>query len=204
MEAGISGSAAPAGWKAWSKWAEKLHPLPDTQGHGPEVGSGEWANALSRTLQIGGNVGSKEWRKAVEEKLTGQTTPVVEEKRELLSSHDTEATFVGIKDHVCRGLTALCPDKCGESGKLATFKIVKYLDYKKPGEYGDPKQEEFMVLIEDNLKNPKVPAAIRDAVLALKPGAQVHLKWNHDYVTKEGTSSPERPIVELKPLAAPA
>ena len=43
-------------------------------------------------------------------------------------------------------------------------------------------------------------ATIRDEILALKPGDMVHLKWNHDYVTKDGTSSPERPIVALKPM----
>jgi hypothetical protein len=98
------------------------------------------------------------------------------------------------------GLTTLCPDRCGESGKLATFAIVKYLAYEKPGQYGDPKQEQFMVLIEDNMKNPKVPKAIRDAVLALKPGDLVRLQWNHDYVTREGSKFPERPIKNLSVL----
>lgn len=45
----------------------------------------------------------------------------------------------------------LCPDRCGHSGKLATFAIVKYLRYEKPGEFGDPRQEQFLVLIEDNM-----------------------------------------------------
>ena len=76
------------------------------------------------------------------------------------------------------GRTSLCPEHCGESGQLASFAIVKYLKYAKPGEYGDPKQEKFMILIEDNMGNVKVPKAIRDAVLALKPGDLVHLQWN--------------------------
>ena len=122
---------------------------------------------------------------------------VREDKRDLLSSHDTEARFTGLTDHQCMGRTSNCPDRCGDSGKLATFTIVKYLAYEKPGEYGDPKQEQFRVLIEDNLKNPKVPVAIRDAILALKPGDLVHLKWNHDYVTKDGSKFPERPITEI-------
>jgi hypothetical protein len=200
VEAGKSGSAAPTNWQAWAEWAEKLHPVTDNQGHGPEIGGDEWASALGKQLDIGGEAGSKEWREAVEKKLTAKNKPAANMKRELLSSHDTESSFVGLKDHRCMGLTSLCPDRCGESGKLATFKIVKYLDYKKPGEYGDRKQEEFMVLIEDNRKRPKVPVAIRDAILALKPGEMVHLKWNHDYVTKDGSSFPERPIVTLEPL----
>jgi len=122
------------------------------------------------------------------------------ETRELLSAHETEATFVGIKDHKCMGRTSACPDQCGHSGKLAVFKITKYLKYEKPGEYGDPKQETFQVLIEDNMKNAKVSAAIREAIMALKPGDAVRLDWNHDYVSREGSKSPERPIVAISPL----
>jgi hypothetical protein len=98
------------------------------------------------------------------------------------------------------GRTSLCPDRCGDSGKLATFVIVTYLNYEKPGEYGDPKQEKFVVLVEDNMGNVKVPKAIRVAVLALKPGDLVHLQWNHDYVTQGGSKFPERPIKDLSPL----
>jgi hypothetical protein len=123
-----------------------------------------------------------------------------QKERELLSSHDTVARFTGLQDHKCMGRTSLCPDRCGESGQLATFDIVKYLKYAKPGEYGDPKQEKFVVLVEDNMGNVKVPKAIRVAVLALKPGDLVHLQWNHDYVTQGGSKFPERPIKDLSPL----
>jgi hypothetical protein len=193
-----SQNAAPKEWDAWAKWAEKLHPITDDQGHGPDIGSDEWANAMTRRLGIidagghGPDLKSDEWRAAVEKKLKPA------EKRELLSSHDTVAVFKGIREHRCMGLTSLCPDRCGHSGKMATFGIVEYLAYEKPGEFGDPKQESFMVLIEDNMKNPKVPAAIRDAILELKEGAKVRLKWNHDYVTRDGSSSPERPIKTLE------
>ena len=190
----IAREPAPKDWAAWAKWAEKLHPVTDAEGHGPDTGSDEWANALAKRLGVidpaghGPDLKSDEWRAAVEKKLV----PV--KKRELLSSHDTVARFVGLKEHKCMGRTALCPDRCGESGKLATFEIVKYMAYEKPGEYGDPQQKQFMVLIEDNMKNPKVPAAIRDAIVALKPGDLVDLKWNHDYVTQDGSKFPERVI----------
>jgi hypothetical protein len=189
---------APKEWEAWAKWAEKLHPITDAQGHGPDIGSDEWANALSRRLKImdaeghGPDLKSGEWRAAVEKKL------MPKEKRELLSSHDTMARFTGIRDHKCMGRTSMCPDQCGHSGKLATFEIIKYLNYEKTGEFGDPKQEQFQVLIEDNMGNVKVPAEIRTAILALKPGDSVHLKWNHDYVTRDGSSFPERPITLLE------
>ena len=196
----------PEDWQAWAQWAEKLHAVTDPQGHGPAIGSAEWSGAMDKQLQIhdaaghGPAVGSLEWRRAVEKKLLPNAAPVPDQQRELLSAHDTVARFTGLNDHRCMGLTALCPDRCGESGKLATFAIVNYLQYAKPGEYGDPKQEQFLVLIEDNMKHPKVPGAIRDAILALKAGNLVRLQWNHDYVTQDGSKFPERPIQNLSVL----
>lgn len=193
----------PAEWGAWAKWVEAQRSVGDGQGHGPDVGSDEWAESLSRKLKVTDAAGhgqdprSEEWRRAVEKKLAALNG------RELLSSHDTEARFTGLQNHTCRGLTALCPDRCGDSGKMAIFEIVTYLDYKKPGEYGDAKQKAFQVLIEDTQGNAKVPKKISDAILALKPGEMVHLKWNHDYVTKEGSKFPERPILLVEPLKKP-
>lgn len=197
-----SGATPPEDWNEWARWAEKQRPVTDAQGHGPDIGSDEWANALAKKLRIsdGPAIGSKEWRQAVERKLAPKAAPAPAQQRELLSSHDTVARFAGLKEHRCRGLTSLCPDRCGESGKLATFDIVRYLDYRKPGEYGDPKQAQFLVLVEDNMGNAKVPAAILDAVHALKPGDLVRLQWNHDYVTQEGAKFPERPIRALSAL----
>jgi hypothetical protein len=91
----------------------------------------------------------------------------------------------------------LCPDRCGHSGKLATFEIIRYVSHEKPGEHGDPKQGNFQILIGNDERSPKVPAAVREAILALKPGEVVDLNWNHDYVTRDGASFPERPVVKL-------
>ena len=44
---------APKDWAAWAKWAEKLHPITDAQGHGPDIGSDEWANAIAKRLGVG-------------------------------------------------------------------------------------------------------------------------------------------------------
>jgi hypothetical protein len=197
---GLASEKPPEAWDDWANWAGEQHDVGDGQGHGPDVGGDEWASALSQQLGVtdkdghGPDLKSAEWRAAVEKKLAELN------KRELLSSHDTIAKFTGITDHECRGRTALCPDRCGHSGKLATFEIVKYLAYEKPGQYGDEKQKTFHVLIEDNMKHAKVPAEILKAIGALKPGATVRLKWNHDYVTKNGSKFPERPIAGIEPM----
>ena len=196
--AALAQEPAPKDWAAWSQWVEQLHPITDGQGHGPDIGSDEWAGAVTKKFQVmdaqghGPDPKSDEWRAAVEKKIKAK------EQRELLSSHDTTARFIGLKVHTCMGLTSLCPDNCGHSGKLASFEIVEYIHFEKPGEFGDPKQETFQILIEDNKKNVKVPAAIHAAILALKPGDIVHLKWNHDYVTRDGTSFPDRVITLLE------
>ena len=193
-------NSAPKEWSAWANWAEKLHPITDAEGHGPDIGSDEWASALAKRLGVidakghGPAIGSDEWRAAVEKKLTPQ------EKRELLSSHDTTAIFRGIREHTCRGRTSLCPDRCGHSGKLATFEILEYRHYEKPGQYGDPKQERYQILIEDNMGEREVSDEIHAAILAFKEGDKVHLKWNHDYVTRDRSSSPERTITLLEKL----
>ena len=122
-------------------------------------------------------------------------------KVDTLAKHETVAEFRGINYHRCMGLTSRCPDKCGHSGSLATFRIVNYVAYDKLGEYGDPKCEEFAFLVEDNMNNSKVPADIRAAMNALKRGDIVLLSWNHDYVTVDGSSGPQRPITRLEKIA---
>lgn len=117
-------------------------------------------------------------------------------ERKLLSSHDTIATFDGLKEQRCLGRTALCPDRCGHSGTMATFSIVNYLDYQKPGEYGDPQAKTFSFLI--NKTQPELAKG-------LQAGDTVRLMWRHDYVTRtdaagRGGSAPERPVGKIEKL----
>lgn len=121
---------------------------------------------------------------------------------ETLSRHETVAEFRGTSDHRCMGLTSRCPDACGHSGTLATFRIVHYVNHEKLGEFGDPKSDEFAFLVEDNKKNPKVTEVIRQTISALLPGDNVLLSWNHDYVTRNGNSAPERPVIRLEKIAS--
>ena len=188
-------------WKPWSENIERIHPITDANGHGPDIGSDEWANALSKKLGImdaeghGPDIKTGEWRKAIEKKLN---LP----QRELLSSHSTVAKFVELKDQRCMGRTSLCPDRCGHSGKIAVFEITEYLAYQKLGQYGDPRQEKFQILIEDNQGNAKIDAGYIRIIESFKPGAMVKLSWNHDYVTKDNAGYPDRIITHLQPLTS--
>ena len=65
----------------------------------------------------------------------------------LLSSHETLAKFQGVQKRKCLGRTSLCPDRCGHSGAVAHFKIIKYLSYNKLGKYGDAKGSSFQTLL---------------------------------------------------------
>ena len=126
-------------------------------------------------------------------------------KRELLSSHSTIAQLTAIEARQCRGRTSLCPDNCGQSGDFADFKIVAYLAYTKPGEYGDPKATTFTLQLNDNHGALKLPKATVDAIRGLKAGDYVRLDWNHDYVTTTepgggSSSSPDRPVTTIQPL----
>jgi hypothetical protein len=121
-------------------------------------------------------------------------------QREMLSKHETVAQFDGVAYHRCMGMTSLCPDKCGSSGDMATFRILKYIAYAKPGEYGDPEQTTYQFLVQDNMKNAKVSATIKAAVESLKKGDYVRLDWQHDYVTQDGSKFPERTVIALKPI----
>jgi len=155
------------------------------------------SNRLLKTGQATGGAFSAKSLQAAPKHDAMRKDPAPE-KRELLSSHATVAKFIGIKDHRCMGRTSLCPDRCGDSGKLATFEIIEYLDYQKPGEYGDPKQTTFHVLIRDNQGRAKIPDEILSIIDSLKPDAKVKLAWRHDYVTKDQASFPERPITKIE------
>jgi hypothetical protein len=59
-------------------WVEARYPVGDAEGHGPDIGSDEWAHALQQKLGIvydqghGPDIGSAEWRNAVEKKISGR------------------------------------------------------------------------------------------------------------------------------------
>lgn len=135
---------------------------------------------------------------APEEKSAPETPAKPTRTAELLARHDTDAVFAGTREHVCRGLTTLCPDRCGHSGTLAVFRIEKYNAYEKPGKYGDPQTDEFVFMLRSTTGGSDVPAEIAERVRALAPGHEVRLVWEHLYVTDEnGSRFPERVVREL-------
>ncbi len=122
------------------------------------------------------------------------------DKYDVLSVHKTKATFKGTREHRCMGLTSLCPDRCGDSGTMATFAIDDYTLYEKRGEYGDDKQTTFQVLTENNMKKAKIPAELLAQMKTLKPGDKVVLEWEHRYMDRDGSRWPERPVTKLEKI----
>ena len=120
---------------------------------------------------------------------------------ELLSDHVAEAEFKGMIHRKCRFLTSLCPDKCDHARDFAVFRIVKYLDYRKPGKYGDEKQEQLMVDVNPAHKPILQSADILKKISALKPGDKVVLHWAHYYMHRNSSSFPERPVISVEPAA---
>lgn len=124
------------------------------------------------------------------------------ETREPLSIHETDAEFVAIAQQPCRHLTALCPDRCDHGGSVAEFKILAYRRHEKTSPYGDDKAEKFRVRVRGREGKPLVAEALLRDIESLKPGDKLRLDWRHEYVTRDGSSFPERPVTTLKPAVS--
>jgi hypothetical protein len=126
-------------------------------------------------------------------------------KRELLAENQTVAQFTALAYQRCMGMTALCPDNCGDSGDFATFQITAYLKYNKLGQYGDDPAKTYTFQVNDNHGTLKIPQEYAAKVRALKPGDYVLVNWNHEYVTLEengaSSSGPERPLTKVEPIS---
>lgn len=119
-------------------------------------------------------------------------------ERELLARHVVIATFTGIEPGREPMLRIFPPQP---AKNWAAFKIDEYLEFEKPGKYGDDKTDKFAFLPDD------ADAAIAATLNTLQPGDRVKLSWHHDYVTRteEGggqSKSPERPVQLLERIEA--
>ena len=122
-------------------------------------------------------------------------------QRDLLSVHKTVAIYDGQVNQPCFFMTSLCPDMCGHGGITEIFSIVKYLKYEKPGQYGDPKSDKYHVQPSDPLDHTGLTEDRKNKLAGLTKGDYVLLSWNHDYVHRDGCSSPERPITKLEKIS---
>lgn len=122
------------------------------------------------------------------------------ETKDVLSVHETIATFQGREHIPCRFRTALCPDRCDHATDVATFKIDEYKKYEKPGEYGDEEQTEFMWDLKPTADSSRLHPEYLEAVKALTPGQKVKLNWTHFYVHKDNCSFPERQVTFFEKL----
>lgn len=133
--------------------------------------------------------------------LTAISLSTADEKRQILSIHKTVAVFTGTLNVKCKGRTALCPERCGHSGTYSTFSIKKYLEYMKPGENADPKQENIKFKMDGKKKAPGLSKKILSVIEELEAGDPVLLAWTHEYVTNDSISSPERVFGSLERLS---
>ena len=119
--------------------------------------------------------------------------------REVLSTHETRATFTGVEAGMEPMLRIFPPQPAKQ---WAVFAITEYISYSKPGQYGDEKTERFAFLPEEQSD------AVSAALFALTPGQTVLLSWEHEYVTRAETidgretssSYPERIVTRLEPI----
>ena len=117
---------------------------------------------------------------------------------ETLATNSTVAIFEGINKRPCMFRTALCPDRCEHSQETAKFKILEYLDYTKPSQYGDEKQENYYAKISNNTREDRQKKEFIDFIRTLNNGDKVKLNWDHIYVNNNGSFYPERPIRAIK------
>ena len=115
-------------------------------------------------------------------------------KYDTLATNSTISIFEGITKQPCMFRTALCPDNCNHSKETAKFKIIEYLEYTKPGEYGDEKQEYFYANMNANDEENIQKKEFINFIKELKEGDKVKLNWDHIYVNNNGSRYPERPI----------
>lgn len=118
-----------------------------------------------------------------------------------LATFKTIAEFEGIQHLPCHFRTALCPDRCGHAKDVAIFNIVEVVEYSKPGEYGDDKdQKKFFIDMNPNEVVQEQSADIIDKVKTCVAGKKYYLDWDHIYVKDENGQSPVRPCKRIAPV----
>ena len=121
-------------------------------------------------------------------------------KAVLLANYSFAATYLGLMELPCRGMTADCPDKCDHATKVARFRVTKNVDYAQNSEYGDEKVAPGSIVMVD-VKKP-TPGQDDEAVFALidqmELGTKVIMTQDHYYGEIGDLVAPFRPVTKLE------
>jgi hypothetical protein len=121
-------------------------------------------------------------------------TPLREINRETLTRNLVYAVFKGIEERP--SMVMMIPPPPPKT--FAYFEIREYIEYEKPGKYGDNRQssQAFELLRQS--------ADVQSFAQQLQPGDIVKLGWTHDYVTRSAdggvtaSKSPDRRVFLLE------
>ena len=117
-------------------------------------------------------------------------------KKPYTSSHVFTAKFEGITFHRCMGRTALCPEECGQSGNMASFKVINYQDLVVNGEAGREKLEHYQVLIS-NFHKIDIDKSYVSDIKNLQNGDEVTIYLEYVYDTTLPTVQTVENIVRI-------
>ena len=97
------------------------------------------------------------------------------------TTHVFKAQYQGSAFRKCLGRTALCPKECGNSGNLASFKVLEYIEYIPNGEGGREKLETYQTLTSDYYERDLNKPYVKD-IKALKEGdiVTMHIDFVYD------------------------
>lgn len=98
------------------------------------------------------------------------------------------AVYEGTSFHTCMGMTSLCPDRCGSSGEMAKFKVLKYKDFVVNGKFDTEKLDNYQVLITDYYKK-DLDKAYVPVIKELQQGDKVTIHVEYVYDTTKNVVS---------------
>ena len=128
-----------------------------------------------------------------------QASPMPE-NAQILATNTFEATYLGLMELPCRGMTADCPDKCDHATKVARFRVTQNVDYAQNSEYGDDKVTPGSIVMID-IKKPtpgQDDAAVFETIDTLKLGDKVIMTQDHCYGEIGDLVTPFRPVTKLE------
>lgn len=120
----------------------------------------------------------------------------ITQKKPFTSTHTFIAVYEGTGYTICKGKTANCPDKCGNSGNLANFKVKEYKDLVINGQAGTEKLENYAILTSDYNKK-DIDKSYVDVIRNLKKGDEVTIQVEYIYDTTKSTVYTEEKLIQI-------